>query len=64
MPIPAGCDEHPVPRHRAIIGHAATPERRKRAARFVHQKVGCRKVPVVAVAAGKSRFKGSFGYTR
>ena len=52
MPVPAGRDERPVPRHGTIIGDRPTREGRYRAACFVHQKIGRRKIPVVAVAAG------------
>ena len=54
MPVSTGCDKHPVPWHRTIVGNRSARQRRKRAARFVHQKIGRRKVPIVAVAAGKS----------
>ena len=37
----------------------AAPDRRQRAARFVHQKIGRRKVPVVAVAAGDGDVAGA-----
>ncbi len=59
MPVPAGRDEHPVPRHGTIIGYTSAPERRQCAARFVHQKISRRKVPIVAVAAGKGDVEGS-----
>src|SRR5271156_5513820 len=52
MPVPAGCDEHPVPRHGTIIDHSSARKGRQRTARFVHQKISRCKVPVMAVAAG------------
>src|ERR1700722_8688450 len=52
VPVPSGRDQCPVPWHRTIIGDAAAPDRCKHAARFVHQKIGSRKVPVVTVGTG------------
>src|SRR5215472_1226012 len=53
VPVSAGCDKHPVPWHWTIIGDCSAHQRREHAARLVHQKIGCCKVPIVAVAAGK-----------
>ena len=52
MPVPTGREQHPVPWHGTIISNGSAPDRGQRAARFVHQKVGRRKVPVVRVVAG------------
>ena len=59
MPVPAGRDERPMPRHGTIIGHSSARNGRQCAARFVHQKISRRKVPVVAVAAGKGGVAGA-----
>ena len=53
MPVPTGRDEHPVSWHGLIIGNISARQGRERAARFVHQKIGRCKVPIMAVAAGK-----------
>ena len=59
MPVAPGGDQHPVPRHGTIIGQRLAAKRRQRAARFVHQKIGRRKVPVVTVAAGDGGVDGA-----
>ena len=62
MPVAAGGDEPPVPRHTTVVDDRPTPEGRYRAARFVHQKISRRKVPVVAVAAGDGDIESSLGH--
>src|SRR5277367_1324166 len=49
VPVLAGRDKHPVPWDRTIINDGTAPDRRQRAARFVHQKISRRKVPVMTV---------------
>src|SRR5579872_3452657 len=49
VPVTPGGNQHSVPRHGAIIRQEPAAQRRQRAARFVHQKIGCGKVPVVTV---------------
>jgi hypothetical protein len=61
VPVAPSRDKHPVPRHGAIIRQPLAAKRRERAARFVHQKVGRRKIPVVTAAAGDGGVNGSFG---
>ena len=58
MPFRAGRNEHSVPRHRTIINHSSARKGRQCAARFVPQKISRCKVPVVAIAAGKSHVAG------
>ena len=51
MARPARRDQQRMHRLRAIVGQRLAVDVGQRAAGFVHQKVGCGKVPVVAVAA-------------
>ena len=59
MPVAPGGDQHPVPRLGTIISQRLAAKRGERAARFVHQKVSRRKVPVVTVAARNGGVEGA-----
>jgi hypothetical protein len=58
-PFTSGGGQNSVPRVRAVIEHRATSDTRQRPAGFVHQKIGCRKVPVVAVGSGNCSIHSS-----
>ena len=55
-------DERAVPRVGAIVDQPPPGKVGHDAAGFVHQKVGCRKVPVVAVAAGDGDIEDALRY--
>ena len=61
MPVPAGGDQHPMPRHGKIISDKPAPDGRYRSTSFVHQKISRCKVPVVAVDTGNSNIVGALG---
>ncbi len=51
-PVTVGGQQNSVPQLRSIIEHRATSDMCQRSASFVHQKIGRRKVPVMAVGSG------------
>ena len=59
-----GCDERAVHGLRTVVFQRPSREIGQRTAGFVHQKVGCCKVPVVAAARGESSVEGSLRHAR
>ena len=57
MTIAPRCHQHPVRCLPAIVGYRLPRERGHVTIRFVHDQIGRGKVPVAALAAGKSRIE-------
>ena len=61
MTIAARCHQHSVRHFPAIVEDAISGEIAHPTIRFLHDQIGRRKVPIMAVAPGKSRIKRAVG---
>ena len=59
MTIAARCHQHPVRHLPAIIEDRIPRERGHPTIRFLHDQIGRGKIPVAALAAGKSRIEAA-----